>query len=225
MNQKVESLTAKTEQLSTLLRSVQQVQVQVQQGLPPPGSVTNQSFRVGGGTVQRTGAGRGLVALDTSDPATGVHNASFRMGGKPPITPSTTGGGGGFTAPRTPLFFNGGGTIQRNRNAAPPANRVSPQVTFQPPTSPSSASFVSDSTYSSCDDLTRLDSPTGANANPSLIEDHFGAPTGSAESPVPLEAVAEVAKDMSALSTASDSEHSERPALKAVEPVESGETE
>ncbi len=116
LNQKVDALTAKTEQLSSLLRSVQQAQVQ--SNPPPSTSIHNQSFRTGGNTVPRLSSMRTMGMLDTNyGSAEGgpksLHNASFRMGGKPPITPS--GVVGGFSAPRTPLFFNGGGTIQRNR--------------------------------------------------------------------------------------------------------------
>lgn len=156
-------MTAKTEQLSTLLRSVQQVQVQP--SLPPAGAVGNQSFRVGA-TVQRHNSIRTLAAIDTSDAS---HNASFRMGGKPPIgQPSPA---GGFTVPRTPIFFNGGGTIQRNRGSTP---KTSPVVT-QAATSPTHSSVKSDSTNSSYDDLTRLDSP-GPATNPSVAEERFHTP-------------------------------------------------
>lgn len=154
-------MTAKTEQLSTLLRSVQQVQVQP--SLPAPGAVSNQSFRVGA-TVPRLSSVRTLAALDTTDNTS--HNASFRMGGKPPIAQTA----GGFTVPRTPIFFNGGGTIQRNRGSTP---KISPGVALA--TSPSHSSVKSDSTTSSCEDLTRLDSP-GPGTNPSVAEDRFHTP-------------------------------------------------
>lgn len=158
----MEALTAKTEQLSTLLRSVQQVQVQP--SLPAPGAVGNQSFRVGA-TVPRLSSVRTLAALDTTDNSS--HNASFRMGGKPPIAQTA----GGFTVPRTPIFFNGGGTIQRNRGSTP---KISPVVVAQA-TSPSHSSVKSDSTTSSYEDLTRLDSP-GPATNPSVAEDRFHTP-------------------------------------------------
>lgn len=179
LNQKVEALTAKTEQLSTLLRSVQQVQVQP--SLPAPGAVGNQSFRVGA-TVPRLSSVRTLAALDTTD-TTPSHNASFRMGGKPPIAQAA----GGFTVPRTPIIFNGGGTIQRNRGSTP---KISPVVTQA--TSPSHSSVKSDSTTSSYEDLTRLDSP-GPATNPSVAEDRFHTPMDLREdSPDEAQAPAEV---------------------------------
>lgn len=159
MNQKVDALTAKTEQLSSLLRSVQQAQVQATQ--PLSSSVHNQSFRTGGNTVPRLSSVRTMATLDTSygggdGGPKSVHNASFRMGGKPPMTPS--GVVGGFSAPRTPLFFNGGGTIQRNRT--PRANPLVAQPGPGQANSPTNMSVGTDSTNSSCNDLTRLDSPS-----------------------------------------------------------------
>jgi len=157
LNQKVDALTAKTEQLSSLLRSVQQAQVQSNPS--PSTSIHNQSFRTGGNTVPRLSSVRTMAMLDTTNygGAEGgpksLHNASFRMGGKPPITPS--GVVGGFSAPRTPLFFNGGGTIQRNRT---PRTGTSPLVAQ--PASPSNISLGSESSNSSCNDLTRLDTPS-----------------------------------------------------------------
>lgn len=184
----MEALTAKADQLSTLLRSVQQVQVQpLPPSLPAAGSISAQSFRIGGnGGLQRFHSNARMLAPTDLDGAAGGFGGglktapSFRMGGKPPTTPSghlgfgmanltpvvNTGVSGVVSppvAPRAPFFFSGGGTIQRNR-ANRPGISPSPPVSVSP-ISPSAGSTMSNSTNSSCEDLTVLDT---ANVNSML---------------------------------------------------------
>lgn len=178
-------MTAKTEQLSTLLRSVQQAQAQVQQpasALPTTGLVGSQSFRIGGnGSLQRfgssariVGAGLGGDVDSTGKTVVGGGSSvktapSFRMGGKPPITPTAASGiptatgsplaAGGFVAPRAPFFFSGAGSIQRSRpSTVPSSTQLSASAS---PVNVSGGSSVSSSSNSSCDDLTLLESSTG----------------------------------------------------------------
>jgi hypothetical protein len=138
LTQKVEELTAKTEQLSGLLRSLQQAHVQpVQPSLPAPGAIGAQSFRIAGpGALQRFNSNvRVMGPVAAEGELTGVTpkgynlraSASFRMGGKPPMPLSPAGvavpvaavSGGGVATPP-----HGGPASSGAAEASPNALRV-----------------------------------------------------------------------------------------------------